>query len=578
MLSRSVGRSVGNLAVSGRFRWYSAVGNNNNNNNKTPIREKITEESDFAFRKNQIQQLSFNEQDKLYYPPIGKCENILREGMSNVKKLRVEEYRQIFNGKKDIEGREGDENPVKYLLSGKISSIRKAGKGSMFIDIIQDLTKLQLIVHHKVMNIEKDEFIKIHSILRPGDQIMCIGKFGITKVGELSLKVEKPIILASPSLHPIPPKFNDLGKINKNRVIDYLVNKESVEILILRSKIIKLIRNYLEDKGFNSFETPIICNGNSGANAKPFETYSQHIKDDNNKDDSDKLFKLNLRVAPELWLKRLIISGFDKIYEIGKSFRNEGIDSTHNPEFTTCEFYQTFIGLNELMEISEEMFKYILLGILNDNKLGRFHDKCLQLKNKIDENDGKFGKIEFLNEIKNQTGYELTIKHLQDKDMLIKYFQKIGLSYNENDTIGNMINKLIEEYLEPITNKSDNKFLPTFIYNIPEIISPLSKSDENGIGLRFEMFINGIEYMNAYEEENNPFKQKFKFQIQQNNKEMGDEESLIPDYKYLENMEWSLPPTGGWGMGIDRIVMLISDSKKIEKVLPFGRLNDVIVQ
>lgn len=531
---------------------------------------KITEESDFAFRKEEISKLNFVEQDRLYYPTIGEIIKDLKSGIeTEIIQLRIPDFRGKYEENITTETISQFENDSYYIISGKVKSIRKAGKGSMFIDIVQDYNKLQLIVHHKIMKLEKDDFLYLHGKFRPGDQVMCIGKVGITKVGELSLKLLKPLKLASPSLHPIPPKFNDIGKINQNRVIDYLVNEESRDTILLRCQIIKIIRNFLEDRGFLSVETPIICNGNSGANATPFETKSQHIETGD--------LKLNLRVAPELWLKKLIISGFDKIYEIGKVFRNEGIDSTHNPEFTTCEFYQTFIGIEELMKISEEMIIKILNQILNEKKFEKFHVYCKELIVEINNNDGKFKRIEFLSELEKQCGVKLNLYDIENmREELMKFYEKIGLKFDNQLSNSQLINKLSERYIEPL---SEGNNLPTFIYNIPEIVSPLSKSNELRISNRFEMFIDGKEYINAYEEENNPFKQNFKFTKQLLNRDQhGDIESIIPDYKFVEFMEWGMPPTGGWGLGIDRLVMKLSGNKRIESVLPFGKLNDVIKQ
>jgi lysyl-tRNA synthetase class 2 len=538
---------------------------------QTQTQLKFTEDSDFAFRKDEIKQLSFAEQDIKFYPTFKSCIESLTEGISTFEKLRIPEFRTKYSSVTSDNINEYVNDPI-YIMNGKIKSIRRAGKGSIFIDVYQDFTKVQFIIHHKIMNITKEEFIKLHNNFKPGDQIFGIGKVGITKVGELSLKLIKPLKLASPSLHPIPPKFNDIGKINQNRIVDYLVNKESVDIILLRSQIIKLIREFLENKGFLSIETPIICNGNSGANATPFETNSKSIEQNN-----DENIKLNLRVAPELWLKKLIIGGFDKIYEIGKVFRNEGIDSTHNPEFTTCEFYQTFIDLEELMKISEDIIIFILNNILKDKRFNKFHENSQELIKLINNNGGHFKKIEFLNELKNQTGIELKFNDL-NKDGLIKYWNKIG-NLEEGIIIeklseSELINKLSEKFIEPLCK--DN--IPTFIYNIPEILSPLSKSNSQGISYRFEMFINGCEYINAYEEENNPFKQEYKFLKQLKNRQDGDLDSLIPDHKFVEFMEWGMPPTGGWGLGIDRLVMKLSNSSRIEQVLPFGKLNDVIKQ
>lgn len=552
MLKHRVSRAIGRRFLSDLVKPANAL--------------KFTEDSDFAFRKDNIKSLSFIEQDAKYYPTFKSCVDNLSEGLHNVKKLRIPDFRKLYQDV-NVENISNFENDPLYILNGKIKSIRRAGKGSIFIDILQDHTKVQIIVHHKIMNISKEEFVNVHSHFKPGDQVLCVGKIGITKVGELSLKLVKPLKLASPSLHPLPQKLTDLGKINSNRVVDYLVNKQSVDIILLRSFIIKSIRNFLEDREFISVETPTICNGNTGANATPFETSSQYIDNDGKNDT-----KLNLRVAPELWLKKLIISGFDKIYEIGKVFRNEGIDSTHNPEFTTCEFYQTFIGLEELMKISEDLIVFILKNILNDQKFGKFHSLSEELLTLIESNGG-FKRIEFLTELEKQTGFKLETSDL-NKQALIKYWKLIGLEGSESLSESELINGLSERYVEPLCK--DN--LPTFIYNIPEIISPLSKSNELGLSNRFEMYIDGREYINAYEEENNPFKQEFKFEKQVENRNDGDLESILPDHKFVEFMEWGMPPTGGWGLGIDRLVMKLSGSGRIEQVLPFGKLNDVMKQ
>ena len=536
----------------------------------------ITEESDFAFRKTQISELGFTEQDRIYYPTLGDCLGELTRGMDSFTKLRVPEFRNKYSQVVSPENiAEFAEDPL-YVLAGKVKSIRRAGKGSIFVDVVQDYTKVQFIVHHKVMGLEKDEFLRLHGGFRPGDQVLGIGRVGVTKVGELSLKLAKPLKLASPALHPLPPKLNDTGKINHNRVVDYLVNQESKDVILLRCRVIQLVRNFLEERGFLSMETPILCSGNSGANARPFETSSQHLDSDSD---------LNLRVAPELWLKKLVIAGFDKIYEIGKSFRNEGLDSTHNPEFTTCEFYQTFIELEELMQLSEDMVHTILRAVLADSRFAGFHENCQELANRLEANDGRFRRIEFLEELERQTGVKLDTDALH-RDGLVEYVREVcrqtGTAVPGDLTTcsaAEIVNRLSETYVEPVCASGDAAGTPTFIYNIPEVVSPLSKADGRGVSRRFEMYIDGREYMNAYEEENNPFKQRHKFEQQTQNRELhADGESLVPDHRFVEAMEWAMPPTGGWGLGIDRLVMKLCSSGRIENVLPFGKLNDVVRQ
>lgn len=541
---------------------------------------KITEESDFAFRKTQISELGFAEQDRLYYPTLGECLCELTNGVDSFTKMRVPEFRSKYSQVVTPENiAEFADGPL-YVLAGKVKSIRRAGKGSIFVDVVQDYTKVQFIVHHKVMGLEKDEFLRLHGGFRPGDQVLGIGRVGVTKVGELSLKLTKPLKLASPALHPLPPKLNDTGKINHNRVVDYLVNQESKDVILLRCRVIQLVRNFLEERGFLSMETPILCSGNSGANARPFETSSQHL-DVGEAGNST----LNLRVAPELWLKKLVIAGFDKIYEIGKSFRNEGLDSTHNPEFTTCEFYQTFIGLEELMQLSEDMVHAILRSVLADSRFAGFHTNCQELTDRLEANGGRFRRIEFLGELERQTGVKLNPDSLH-RDGLEEYFREVCRRTDAavpgdlpNCSAAELVNRLSETYVEPVCASGDAAGTPTFIYNIPEVVSPLSKADSRGVSRRFEMYIDGREYMNAYEEENNPFKQRHKFEQQTQNRELhGDGESLVPDHRFVEAMEWAMPPTGGWGLGIDRLVMKLSSSGRIENVLPFGKLNDVVKQ
>lgn len=524
---------------------------------KTTQKLDITEESDFAFRKNHIKSMETVSQDKEFYPSIDK---------SNLNILRVPDFRKKYtNLTETVE--------LNTTLSGKISSIRKAGKGSYFIDIIQDYSKIQLIVHHKVMGLEKDQFIDHHSKFRPGDQIIANGFPGITKVGELSLKLKSPLVLAAPSLHPLPPKLNDTAKINGNRIVDYLVNQRSQKIIITRSRVISNIRRFLENKGFIEVETPIIGSGNTGANATPFITNSVHIK--HNNDDTNKLKELSLRVAPELWLKKLIISGFDQIFEISKVFRNEGVDATHNPEFTTCEFYRTFTNLDDLMNLTEELFIYIINDLKSQEKFELTHEICSKLLNVIkDEGGGHFKRIDFIKELESQTGVKLPSDLTSNS--LVKYYKDVGIELPKIKSENQLLDNLSSTYLEPLCGEC-----PTFIYNLPEVLSPLAKStldsESRPISKRFELYINGKEYVNAYEEENNPFKQEFKFKQQLTQKDQfNDEEAIIPDYKFVEFMEWGMPPTGGWGLGIDRLVMLLTGSDRIDNVLPFGKLPDVL--
>lgn len=511
------------------------------------------EEIEFANRKQTIRS-----NYKKFYPTLNES----RSEFSNYKLMRIPEFKKKFMNYEWPKENRIDEV---YLIEGKIQSIRKSGKGMIFIDIIQDFNKIQLVLMNKLIGLDKEEFGKIHEFFKRGDFITSIGYPGITNVGELSLKLIKPLSLLSPTLHPLPPKLIDNRKRNQNKVVDYLVNKESREVLIARSLIISNLRNFLNTKGFLEVSTPIIANSTKGANATPFTTFSKHLKDSNNEN-----IDLQLRVAPELWLKKLIIGGFDKIYEVGKSFRNEGIDGTHNPEFTTCEFYQSYIELNELMNLTEELFNELF------ERLNHLEICVRQIE--LLKQEGEFQKLEFIPTLELQTGCKLPNELNQES--LIEYFATINLPLPKIKSIPQLLDTLASTYIEPLCEK------PTFIYHQPSIMAPLAKSvDLNydtrsyNVSKRFELFIKGKEYVNAYEEENSPFDQEIKFKLQQEFKDnFNDEETIVPDHRYLKTMEWGMPPTGGWGLGVDRLCMLLTGRQRIEEVLSFGTLPDVIKQ
>ncbi|ODV95995.1 hypothetical protein PACTADRAFT_33187 [Pachysolen tannophilus NRRL Y-2460] len=529
---------------------------------KSSVSSSILEDSDFANRKKLV-----TTAHQKYYPLLSE----IKSENTDTDEIRIPVFRKKYENYCFLDDAKVVEEA--FQVNGKISSIRKSGKNLIFIDIVQDFEKLQIVGNSKMMGLDKQEFVENHDLLRRGDFISCIGYPGVTNAGELSLKLIRPIILCAPALHAIPTRLTDTAKINGNRVLDYLINKRSRDTLLARSIIISSIRNFLNKREFVEVETPIIASGSTGANATPFISSSVHLKDDDNIP-----LPLNLRVAPELWLKKLIISGFDKVFEIGKVFRNEGIDSTHNPEFTTCEFYQTFIGLEELIKMTEDLFNKIIQDLLNhENLCQNFDNALLQQLANIE----RFNRIEFIPTLEIETGLPLPLDLTTEN--LSQYFQILKITEPEIKSPAQYLDKLSSIYLEPLSN--NNK--PTIIYNQPALLSPLAKSTKliyNGnrefiISRRFELFINSKEYVNSYEEENNPFTQFENFESQlKNSAKYKDTESLIPDYKFVENMELGMPPTGGWGLGIDRLVMLLTSSARIENVLSFGKLNDVLKQ
>ncbi|CAX40722.1 lysine--tRNA ligase, putative [Candida dubliniensis CD36] len=494
-------------------------------------------------RKVIITESGKNHIDSKYYPSI----STVRQRLSASEKLRVKEFCKDFKDVvkfSDVDNNRSFEN---YLLEGKITSMRKSGKAMYFIDIIQDNCSVQIMATNKLMGMDPAAFNECHSFFKIGDYIAVRGYASRTKTGELTLKLNKPIEMLTPVLSKVPNRLEDRGLINNNRVLNYLVNPDSKNAIIVKSKVIQAIRNFLLDRDFLEVQTPILSGQGTGANATPFVT---KFKGD----------PVHLRVAPELWLKKLVIGGFDRVFEIGSNFRNEGIDMTHNPEFSTCEFYQAYTSLDELMKMTEDMFGYVFakLGVTNKFPVGNFP------------------KYEFLPTIEQKTGIPITDLTL---DGLVNYYKKMNLTIPPNPNPVKLLNNLSERYLESICSEHPNT--PVFIYNQPEIMSPLAKSTTdaagNRISSRFELFINAREMANAYEEENDPCKQLEKFKLQQQMKTAyNDQEMLIPDHNYVRAMEYGLPPTGGWGCGIDRLAMLIAGANRIEDVLTFGTLSSVL--
>lgn len=505
---------------------------------------------------------------QVYYPPI----DTIRP--NDAKRSRIPSFRRLFETV-EFGQYTNKRHPELHNVEGKITSIRKSGKAMYFIDLAQDGSKVQIMANNKLMQMSMQEFDDTHAFFRKGDFVSCVGYPSATNVGELSLKLCRPIKLASPCLNlmTIPDKIKDKRLINSNRVLNYLVNADLKQKLMIKSIVIQAIRQFFVRRHFMEVQTPMLGGYGTGANAEPFKTVLNALKSTG--ENSTKY--LQLRVAPELWLKKLVIGGFDKIFEIGQNFRNEGVDLTHNPEFTTCEFYQSFTNLNDLMVLTEELFKDIF-ETLKEKKLSLVEKQLPSLSTLA---SGVFIKYEFIPTLELKTG--VALPHELTAESLVEYYHKIGLELPTLKSPSNLLDNLSSIYLESISQDTKT---PIFIYNQPSVLSPLAKSTivEYGersydISLRFELFIQGKEYVNSYEEENSPFEQSKKFKLQQLTKtQFNDNEMIIPDWEYIKLMEYGLPPTGGWGCGIDRLCMLFSGSERIEEVLSFGNIKDVVRQ
>lgn len=505
------------------------------------LHTKAAPETDYDTRKDQI--------TDSWFPAIAETRS------SQLPLLRVPQFNAHFVDTEFTQWPR-QRSPESYRVEGRVGAIRKSGKAMYFIDLYQDDAKVQIVATNKLMGLSREEFEAKHSIIKTGDCIGVEGQAGRTNTGELSLKARAPVSMLAPALR-LPNKLSDKGLINANRALYYRVEPQLKHPIIVKSQLCREFRKFFEERGFLEVQTPILSGPATGANARGFHTTDIHGT------------QLLLRVAPELWLKKLVIGGFDKVFEIGCNFRNEGIDATHNPEFTLCEFYQSYTLLEELMDMTEQLFAQCQLT-LNVEQLQPLTQQ--------------YKRVEFIPGIEAETGHPMPAEFTQPN--LYAYCQKVGVRVKPTESPAQMLDALSLTFLEPISLRQENLNHPVFIYHQPEAMSPLAKGTTktyNGnphqISLRFELFINGKEYVNAYEEENNPESQEKKFRQQLSfNQQFGDDESLVPDWRYIEQMEYGLPPTGGWGCGIDRLAMLFAGCERIEQVQTFGTVDDVTKQ
>ncbi|KAL8800112.1 MAG: hypothetical protein Q9200_007351 [Gallowayella weberi] len=357
----------------------------------------------------------------------------------------------------------------------------------------------------------------------------------------------------------MPTELHDQETRIRNRHVDFQVNKRTAQILLLRSKIIARIRDFLRDKGYLEVQTPILANLAGGAVARPFETHAVEFPNRH----------VELRIAPELWLKRLVLGGFENIFEIGPCFRNEGIDKTHNPEFTTCEFYTAYASLEKLISITEVLIPDLIAYTqqLNSTEVSALsvyaiHDRV------------PFRRLDFIPSLESAMDVKFPdLKSPTAEIEVMELFRRHGIGLPDSPTLPRLLDRLSSKFIEPLCRG------PTWIVNHPECLSSLAKSfidpeTKQRVSARAELFVAGKEVVNTYEEENSPFEQRRKFEEQV--KYRNEENRADIDESYVEALEWGLPPTGGWGCGIDRLVMLLSGTDRINDVLPFGNLRNVV--
>ncbi|ERK57699.1 lysine--tRNA ligase [Gemella bergeri ATCC 700627] len=438
------------------------------------------------------------------------------------------------------------EKNISVTIAGRVMT--KRGKGKAGFAHVQDLGgQIQIYVRQDRVG-DSYEYFKTLDL---GDIVGVSGILFKTNVGELSVKADKFEILTK-ALRPLPDKFHGLKDVEeryRRRYVDLIMNSESKETFILRSKIIQIMRSYLNERGYLEVETPMMHSIAGGAAAKPFVTHHNALD-----------MQLFMRIALELPLKRLIVGGLEKVYEIGRAFRNEGVSTRHNPEFTMIELYEAYADFNDIMDLTESMIAYICEQIHGTTKITYGEDEI--------DLTPKWRRVHMVDIIKEVTGIDFWEKMTDEKAHALA--KEHNVPVRKDMKVGHIINEFFETFVE------ETLVQPTFVYGHPVEVSPLAKTnvDDPRFTDRFELFIVRREHANAFSELNDPIDQKQRFLDQMDEKDAGNEEVYEMDEDFVEALEYGMPPTGGLGIGIDRLVMLLTNSASIRDVLLFPYMKN----
>ena len=477
-----------------------------------------------------------------------------KQKISFFNELSSNSFPTSFEGTVDIENiitkhkdiNDGEHTGIDVSIKGRILQARSFGKLSFF-DLLDNTGKIQLLVDKS--NMSKKE-LSLFENYDSGDIIGALGEIMKTKKGELSIKVKSSTIL-SKSLKTLPEKWHGLKDKEtrfRQRYLDFIVNPDSKKTIETRSKIINLIRNFMESKGFVEVETPILQPKAGGAIAKPFTTHHNALDID-----------MFLRIAPELYLKRLIVGGFEKVFELGKVFRNEGIDQTHSPEFTMMESYEAYVDVTTVMDMVENMSTYIFdeLGI----------EKNIKFMDIEADFSGPWKRVSMYELVSKK--FKVDIKHDSDIKKVKRELKKNLDIKPEAKTVGLLVYELFENYIE------DDITSPTFVTDYPVEVSPFARENKKkpGVTERFELFAFGSELANGFSELIDSEEQEDRLKAQAQQKAKGDEEAHVEDQDYVEALQYGLPPTGGLGFGVDRFVMILTNNISIREVLAFPHLK-----
>ncbi|UOY91446.1 lysine--tRNA ligase [Ectobacillus sp. JY-23] len=477
-----------------------------------------------------------------------KLQKLFEKGMDPFGKRfeRTHSTDQLLALYGEVEKEALDEKGISVSIAGRIMT--KRGKGKAGFAHVQDLhNQIQIYVRQDAVGEEQYELFNSADL---GDLVGVTGTVFKTKVGELSIKVTDFTLLTK-SLRPLPDKYHGLKDIEqryRQRYLDLITSMESRKTFIARSKIIQSMRRYLDDNGYLEVETPMMHAIAGGASARPFITHHNALD-----------MQLYMRIAIELHLKRLIVGGLEKVYEIGRVFRNEGISTRHNPEFTMIELYEAYADYKDIMELTENLIAHIAKEVLGTTKV-QYGEYEVDL-------EPKWKRVHMVDAIKEQTGADFWAPmSVEEARALAK---EHGVEVTEHMEVGHIINEFFEQKVE------EHLIQPTFIYGHPVEISPLAKKNEEDPRFtdRFELFIVAREHANAFTELNDPIDQKERFEAQLKEREQGNDEAHMMDDDYIEALEYGMPPTGGLGIGIDRLVMLLTNAPSIRDVLLFPQMR-----
>ena len=432
-------------------------------------------------------------------------------------------------------------------LAGRIMSLRRMGKAS-FAHIKDETGKLQIYIREDVLGEHNYRVFRKFDI---GDFIGVTGKVFTTKTGELSIQVEGLTLLAK-SLRPLPEKWHGLKDIEtryRQRYVDLVVNEQVKNVFLTRSLIIRAIRKFLDNLGFLEVETPMMQSIVGGAAARPFLTYHQVLD-----------MELYLRISPELFLKRLVVGGLEKVYEVDRNFRNEGVSTRHNPEFTMLEIYQAYSDYNGMMELCEKMILFIAKEILGK-------EDFIYQKNEISLGKIPWQRFSLYDLLKEHTG--LDFRNIHGLSEMRKVADRLNVKYEKDSPKQKILDHIFEAYVQK------KLIQPTFVLDYPAEFSPLAKAKKDNPELveRFELFIGGEELANAYSELNDPVEQRKRMEAQVKERDIGEGKEIRVDEDYLRALEYGMPPCGGLGVGVDRLVMVFTNSNSIRDVILFPQMR-----